>query len=205
MARSSARRVGIISEIDAQAVLEKHHDALFRTTVKAFTRTQEGPLLLTKLPHIGHLTNAMHALTQEEARDRFSDALDVEVVEGRTFFLNVANRALVRFKKVDCELRTSNYPTARAKALDGQLVLEDVSELPIITVGYETDPVWSKLQSVTVFLAIDKEPRWHYELTGKSENDNSNVHAFSPLADEVIVKPKPQYSIEEFLNSKKPG
>jgi hypothetical protein len=207
MRRSSLRRLGIISESDAQELLETRHDALFRTVAQAFRRMQAegGPVSLTKLPHVGHLTNAMHALTQEEARDRFSESAGAEVVEGRTFFLEFDKRALVRFKKVNAELRTSNYPTARAKALDGQMLFEDGPDLPIITVGYEPDAVWSKLVSVTVFFAIDKDPRWNYELTGKTDNDNSNVHAFSPLADEVIVKPKRQASIEEYLNRKKPS
>lgn len=40
-------------------------------------------------------------------------------------------------------------------------------------------------------LAVKKEPYWNYELTGKS----AHVASLSPLAEEVVVKPKKQLSL----------
>lgn len=202
MPRKPPGSVGIISEESARDVLDDRHDALFRTVTRAFERIQDGPITLTKIPHIGHLTNAMHALMLDEARDRFSETLGVEIIEGQTFLLKFDDRVLVRFKKVNRELETSNYPTQRARAFDAQNSLADVPALPRITIGYETDPVWSKLQSVTVVFSLRKIPMWNYELTGRSENER--VHAFSPLADEVIVKVKKQLTLDEFFEPKKP-
>lgn len=200
MAKSSIKALGIISESDTKLALgEENHDRLFRTVTRAFERMQEGPVYLTKLPHTGHLTNAMHALMVDEARDRFSDIEGVDIIDGQTFLVKFADRLLVRFKKIDPELKTANYPTTRAMAFDAQSHLPDLPPVPRVTIGYEPDTVWANLVSVAVLFPIRKRAVWSYELTGKS----NSLHAMSPLAETVIVKPKKQLTMEE-LFSKKP-
>ncbi len=202
MPKRTAAGVGIIPEKEARSLLDDIHEKLFRTVTHAFDRMQDGPLGLTTVPHVGHLTNAMHALMTDEARLRFSDCGEVEVLDGQTFLLKVRERLLVRFKKVDLELRTSNYPTRRANAFDAQATISDLPPLPRVTVGYEPDDVWSQLVSVSVAFSIRKRPMWHYELTGKSAD--GNVRPLSPLVDEIIVKPKPQLEMEDAFDPKTP-
>lgn len=200
MPHHRARSVGIISEEEARAVLREHHDAFFRVITRAFERCRRHALPLTKIPRLGHLTNAMHALMCEGATDRLSGSDDIELIDEQTFLVKVGGRALVRLKKVSAELKTSNYPTPRATDLDAQLHVEGLPPLPLITIGYEPDKLWEELLSVPVLFSVRKQVRWNYELTGKSEN----VHALSPLVDEVIVKPKKQMTLDDLLNAKKP-
>lgn len=189
----------MITEEAAKIVLDPYHDAFFRLVTRAFERFQAGPISLTALPSPKYKATTMHELMMDEARLRFSDVEGVEILEGQNFLLRVEDRLFVRFKKVDRELRTSNYPTARAVAFDAQVDVDGLAPLPRITLGYQPDRTWNSLSSVVVMLAKRKYPLWNYELTGQS----AHVQPMSPLADKVIVKPKSQVELFDLANDGK--
>jgi hypothetical protein len=194
------RSLGIIGEEAAKQLLEPHHDALFRVVTRAFERFQDGPIALTSAPSLTYKAMAMHELMVDEARARFATVEGVQLLdEQQQFLLKIGDGLIVRLKKVDSELRTANYPTPRAVAFDAQADIAGLEPLPRITVGYQPDRTWSALSSVVVMLSLRKDPVWSYELTGQS----AAVQPLSPLADQVIVKPKKQMSIFELLATPK--
>jgi hypothetical protein len=75
--------------------------------------------------------------------------------------LNIHDRALLRFKKMDEEGRSASYPTEQARKFDQQLPLPNLPPAAArLTFGYEPDLAFSTI--VRVLTACPLGPRTHW-------------------------------------------
>lgn len=75
--------------------------------------------------------------------------------------LNVGDRVVARFKKVDEDGRSRSYPTAQAKSFDRQLPLPNVPAAAArLTIGYEPDLAFSTIQRVVVSCPMGPSILW---------------------------------------------
>jgi hypothetical protein len=72
---------------------------------------------------------------------------------------------VVRFKKVDEDLRTSNFPTPTALLFDGQAPLPGIPRGDRVTVGYLLNEFETSILGVFVILAKSDSVLWSYELS----------------------------------------
>lgn len=92
-----------------------------------------------------------------------SDGLHgLAVVDARGLnILNIHDRAVIRFKKMDEEGHSASYPTAQARDFDRQLPLPEIPPAATrLTFGYEPDLAFSAI--VRVLLACPLGPRAHW-------------------------------------------
>jgi hypothetical protein len=75
---------------------------------------------------------------------------------------------VVRFKLLDSQWRTQNYPTAASKRMDAQqeIDVEGVGKLPRVVFGYRVGGTPTKLRDLWVLFAVDREPLWKYDAEG---------------------------------------
>lgn len=101
-----------------------------------------------------------HALAELVAE--FDGARGVCMVDARGLnVLNIQDRAVLRFKKMNEEGRSVSYPTEQALSFDKQLPLEGLPPAATrLTFGYEPDLAFSAI--VRVLLACPLGPRIHW-------------------------------------------
>lgn len=103
----------------------------------------------------------------DRARRELGGHPGVRVVDRpeRIFFV-IQNSLVLRFKKLSHDLRTSNYPTATALAIDLQAKMPGVpANASLITVGYILDRVTDQLLDAHVVHAIGNSLQWQYSLS----------------------------------------
>lgn len=190
----TASRLGIITEADALRVLKPLHTCLYAVVESAWRDFQAMSPGLVR-PHMRWKTTTMHEFMVQHARARLDGVQGVALVEGNRFLASVEDTLLLRFKKLDQTLRTSNYPTPTAQRFDAQLPLASLlsPRLPRVTVGYQPRRDWTELIAVTVVHSVGKHVQWFYDLD--SEEQSQTVLPAQPLPDTVIVRPRPQLRI----------
>ncbi len=110
-------------------------------------------------------------------KDNFSNTPGVKPREFRDglFLLEIEKRWNIRFKKLDCSLRPSNYPTIQTTMFNDQqlfkrgqqLVFEgmDTPRPVYLNAGYIPDRTWSYIESVHIAYPVKKEIVWSIDLT----------------------------------------
>ena len=120
--------------------------------------------------------NVVHDLMVEEARKRFRNLPDVDVVDPPPrFLLRFEGRILVHFKKLDRRLRSHNYPTQLALAFGQQYQLPGIPDGTRITVGYLLDELCTEVNSVHAVLRKGNEIAWSYQLSTDALADRTDV------------------------------
>lgn len=150
----------------AKKALEPHHDALLRCVRKAWSGWRTAAAILV-IPHPTARATFMWNCWMDAVRAEFGDAAGVEIKDrSERFFLLIDKFVAVRLKKVDEELRTSNYPTKTALEVDGQHGVPGAPRTaPLVTIAYTVDPLNpAELSSIDVIYAIDKALIWEYSL-----------------------------------------
>lgn len=75
--------------------------------------------------------------------------------------LNIRDRVVARFKKVNAEGRHQNADTEQQRRFDRQLPIPGLPEEALrMTFGYEPDPVFSKCERVIIALPSGKSIKW---------------------------------------------
>jgi hypothetical protein len=149
---------------DVQRVLEPYHDALHACVIAAWKRWKEDFAPRLQLPYPRCRANVIYDLMIEEARKRFSGLPEVAIVEGVQRALLSVGDLLLRFKKVDDQLHTRNYPTQGALQYDAQLRLPGVPRGTRVTIGYRVDEFRQQLSAIFVILAAGRRVLGAYEL-----------------------------------------
>ena len=89
----------------------------------------------------------------------------------------VADKATIRFKKMDEDGRSRNYPTKQAKAFDRQMALPGIPHPPLnLVVGYLLDPTGTKVERVQVAMPAGKAINW--------------CAAIVPTSDQIVGQPR---------------
>lgn len=163
---------------DIRLTLEPFHDELHACVAAAWRRWKDEFAPRLQLPYLRCRANVIYDLMIEEARKRFSGSPDVTIVEDVQRALLVIGDLLLRFKKVDDQLHTRNYPTQGALQFDGQLRLPGIPRGTRVTVGYRIDELQQKLSAVLIVLAVGGRVQGAYEILP----DESAAFAPRPIA-----------------------
>lgn len=155
-----------ITEDEVQRLLAPHHATLARCARRAFEiwQTKVAPLFPEPLrrARAAIISNAFHNL----AKAAMADVPGVRLVEENERLLIVfTGKFVLRFKLVDEELRTRNYPTETSNQMDGQVQLEMAGwgSLPRVVFGYMLAGTPERLEGLYVIYAIDRKPFWWYD------------------------------------------
>ena len=155
----------LIDRDTAQVLLTTYHADL-RECVETGWRSWSAhvrPTMPMPFPRV--LANCVHQYAADEARRRFGQDPRVEIKEEMArFLLCIDKRALLRFKRLDDAMQTSNYPTPSAVLFDRQTVLPHVPLLSRLTVGYRLNQAETELASVHIVLAKGRRILWDYEI-----------------------------------------
>lgn len=146
------------------AVLEPHLARLHGATSRAFDRYQETP------PHIlaehdeRAATSSVHSHIVHEIEREFAEVSGATVltVQGLKV-LNIDDRVVLRFKKVDEDGRHRNHTSEQQKRFDRQLPLPGLPPAAThLTLGYEPDPAFAEIVRITIGcpLGHNSAPLW---------------------------------------------
>ncbi|MBF0372046.1 MAG: hypothetical protein HQL39_01360 [Alphaproteobacteria bacterium] len=101
-----------------------------------------------------HIITAAGATFGESSGAILLDARGLKV-------LNVGDRVVARFKKVDEDGRSRSYPTRQAKNFDKQLPLPNLpNPAARLTIGYEPDIAFTAIQRVVVSCPLGPSILW---------------------------------------------
>ena len=71
---------------------------------------------------------------------------------------------VVRFKKLDDELRVSNFPTRGARRFNGQMQLPGMPACPRLTLGYQMNEARTEILGVHLAFLLNRRLMWSYQL-----------------------------------------
>ena len=102
---------------------------------------------------------------------------------------------VVRFKKVDEDLRTSNFPTPTALLFDSQAPLPGIPLGDRVTVGYLLNEFETSILGVFVILAKSDRVLWSYELAAAVDlvelfPRGTDKPISEPIESKIRVKPR---------------
>jgi hypothetical protein len=106
------------------------------------------------------------AMTERADRDlvtRFDGVRKVELPDSAAYVLR--ERLLLRFKKHDRKMQTSNVRTAMQRALARQGYLDGMPELAHVTCGYVLDRAEAGIEKWIIVRSIRSKPEWVIDLT----------------------------------------
>lgn len=155
-----------ISLFQAQSILGPYHGQLLGCVDEGWKQYSETlPFRLPLISPRGQ-ANAVHEFMAEEARRRLGalDGVHIDESTDNRFLINVRNRLLLRFKKLDKKLRTSNYPTQTALDFDAQREIDGLPECARLTIGYQLDRMRRNILGTYVVFGVSREPEWYYDL-----------------------------------------
>lgn len=148
---------GTMSTLDldqstCMSFLEPHLFRLHRAMKAAFARYQE------TAPHIiaehdeRAATSSVHSHIVHEITKEFGDVTCATILDARGLkVLNIDDRVVFRFKKVNEDGRHRNSPTAQQKRFDRQLPLPGLPAAATrLTLGYEPDAAFSEIARITI-------------------------------------------------------
>jgi hypothetical protein len=118
-------------------------------------------------------------------RETFDNVRNVVIIDKRSglFCLEVKGLVVVRFKKLNEQMRTSNIPTQQALAFEQQMSLPDIPhDAAHINAGYSPDKLWTNLKGIFIAAPNGKKIDWFVEI-----GDNGKA---MPVV-ELFVQPTP--------------
>lgn len=143
--------------------LEPYLSVLAAIVRRGFATYQDKYPSEVKAAHDGAAAaKCIHRHVLEELAIGIDGLSGLAIVNARGLMvLNVHDRAVLRFKKMDEEGYSSSYPTDQAKRFDRQLSLPHIPPAATrLTFGYETDLAFSTI--VRILAACPLGPRTHW-------------------------------------------
>jgi hypothetical protein len=125
----------------------------------------------------------MVELADKELVGHFDGVRRVDIHGSAAYVLN--DRLLLRFKKHDRKMRTSNIMTAVQSALWFQGHLDGMPDLAHVTCGYILDKADAGIEKFVVVRSTGKKrkPDWHIDLTDLAAGNLVPVQPFIPGID----------------------
>ena len=156
-----------LSKEEAKGFLNPYLSQLAQCYLKAFDLYSEYISFVTE--HSGFVrhrnttrANLIYDYTVSIAQQTFIDFEEVSFgTYNKVFFLNFLNKGLIRFKKLDDKLQSSNIPTKQSTALNGQMNINGFpDQIPIIQIGYQPNSTWTDIEEIYVLYRKDT-PKWN--------------------------------------------
>ncbi|SEM55990.1 hypothetical protein SAMN05444354_118160 [Stigmatella aurantiaca] len=159
--------MGIISEGDAKAVLAPYEQELLACVEEAWKVWKGKAASLVSRPRSRWRAGIVSGLIEEQVRMRFGAMKSVHLIDkGERLLVGVESKLLLRFKKVNEKLQTSNYPTRTSRRFDNQQPLEGYADLPRLTVGYRANRLATELLEVVLVFSIGSAVKFSWPLVG---------------------------------------
>lgn len=149
-----------------QELLDAYHDDLIGAVMAAWGRwerfTEEDRKDLAF--HPGRRANVLNSFILAEGRRRFRDtSVIIHETVGTTTFL-FEEQVLARFKKLDRDGGSRNYPTARALDWNLQQDLPGIPGLGRVDVGYVLNEQETGLERILVAHPLGEQITWTYPI-----------------------------------------
>lgn len=168
----------LISESDAQPLLAPFHQAIGAAITKAFEEWKT--VVLPLLPQFTEAAQSSFILCalERELRTQLGAHPDLKFspVGADRFGIRIKETVLIRFKKINDALTTSNVRTSRSEKFDRQLDLPGLPQMPRITIGYRLTADNASITALWVALFKGTKRLWHYELVA----DGAGVVSIAP-------------------------
>lgn len=114
----------VISMEEAEKILRPHLETLYECIDGGIEEFKTVPSSLRVKITPTTQANIIRDLIVARARERFADVPEIRVLDrGRLFHLCIQDQLLIKFKKLDGRLRSSNIPTQNALAFINQAQL----------------------------------------------------------------------------------
>lgn len=162
----------------AMSRLDQYFDELDSICRGGLSRYQQYPADV-RVEHDGRAAAAciythMVALADELLSDK--PGVVFKTIRGLKVWI-IGEQATIRFKKMDEDGKTRNYPTKQAKDFDRQLPLPGIPSPPLnLVVGYLPNPLGTDVERVQVARPSDKAIDW--------------CAAIVPVSDRAIGEPR---------------
>lgn len=111
----------------------------------------------------GIVWEAMIDLADRDLVTQFDGVRKVELPDSAAYVLR--DRILLRFKKHDQKLRTTNVKTAVQRALARQGYLDDMPDLAHVTCGYVLDKAEAGIEKWIIVRSVGRRTEWVIDLT----------------------------------------
>ncbi len=154
---------------EARAVLLPHHDEVLGCVEEPWKQWRDIVMPLMPRVHARYRPNVMWGFIESQMRVRFGDVRGVELVEeGQRVMLGFKGKLLLRFKLMDADRMTRNFPTDTSNRFEEQQELPLYADLPRVTVGYRPNSLGTELLEVVVFFRVGAKLMWEYPLIGSA-------------------------------------
>jgi hypothetical protein len=118
--------------------------------------------------HPGTMASVLSSMFEDEARTRIAALPGVALISrGRSFLVSFKG-VLVRFKKVDPDYRTRNYPTDASLRFDHQVPLPGIPPHPRLTLGYRLNRLGTAIVDLALIFSQGKKVVWVHQLSGSA-------------------------------------
>lgn len=178
----------LISHSEAEAILQPYKKTLYDCVALA-GETYWSP----QLNHIRHnfsprtRANIIHDLMVANARSMFDGIEGICFLEfGGIFLIEIDNKIVLRFKKLNEDKRSSNIPTLQAVNFLEQLDLPGIPSHTRLIVGYELNNLHTEIATVTITCPNGEKNEWYFEIEGEEPIQTAEVIAF-PVTDPPII------------------
>lgn len=165
--KPSKAQADLITEEEARSALEPVHGPLVTAVHRAFTIWKD--VVAPNLTRVKESTRAgfIHDSIETQLRTALGSNADVEfapTTSDRFWFRIKPKSLLVRIKKLNSALTTSNYRTESANKFDRQQQLDHVPIGSRVTLGYRPKKDNTGLLGVWIALFKGQRLLWKYEL-----------------------------------------
>ncbi len=120
-------------------------------------------------------------------RQTFNDVDGVLIIEkNNSLFLCIDWKLLIRFKKFDSNLHTSNNPTHQSRAFNLQMTLFEgtLGDVINLNAGYMPDELWTAIKGVYITCPKGEEIEWNICIDGNELVASDVSELFSSQHDE---------------------
>ncbi|WP_282010676.1 hypothetical protein [Nitrospina watsonii] len=120
-------------------------------------------------------------------------------VKGR-FFLDIEGKVLLQFKKLNKNLMPSNFQTQQQTSIDFQWEVNEQfefdeipHELPVLTVGYIPNDLWTDVENWWITYSYAKSVEWHVPLLDIDDTlTNIETIPLEPVETPIGTRAKPK-------------
>lgn len=183
--------VVLITKEQAQPILEPHLEKIRRSITDAIDTYN------TEYAHLRHRhsartdANTCRDLIIDNIKREFDDVQGVRWSEkGGLFLLTIDGLVVLKFKKFNTRLLSSNIPTRQTQLLLSQ-ELPGMPPNGLLHVGYLLDPLSSRLEGIYITCRVGSHNEWSMDISSATEVQTRSIRYFKPKEhSERKVKPK---------------
>lgn len=123
-------------------------------------------------------------------KEKFSTVPGTKLLNANGLFFLKIDKFLIRFKKLDANRLTKNYPTVQALALEKQqLEIPDFEGHTILSAGYITNQLDTKIVNAALTCRRGNANDWEIMLGG-AEHGFTVLPVQQQFDDELLIRPK---------------